>query len=234
MSTRGSVAWLDKKGKWEGVYNHFDSYPSGLGDEVLAAIKKYGVAGLIEELHPFDDWRQLGSTGVCEYCGKRRGQPHSISGVASVHHHTKMLTDARPLTAEEKEALAVFKKTGFPDPQAKHHKHNKMGKKFDPREDPLFMEYVYLIRPDKNAVEVWSHCHAATLPDDVEFTRPVPLGYGNKECYVHYKVGEFKPSFKTIGAIDRADGKLSRDSGKKYDKLDEEKKKTEERLAKRT
>jgi hypothetical protein len=31
MSTRGIIAWPEKTMGWEGVYHHWDSYPSGLG-----------------------------------------------------------------------------------------------------------------------------------------------------------------------------------------------------------
>jgi hypothetical protein len=33
MSTRACVAIEEKNGKWKGVYNHWDGYPSGLGKE---------------------------------------------------------------------------------------------------------------------------------------------------------------------------------------------------------
>ncbi|MCX7008349.1 MAG: hypothetical protein NTY53_14060, partial [Kiritimatiellaeota bacterium] len=80
MSTRGSVAWRLPDGSALGVYNHSDSYPTGLGADVFAAAKKMGVASLIAELLQYGDWRELGSGGICQYCGKKTGQPHSISG----------------------------------------------------------------------------------------------------------------------------------------------------------
>ena len=37
MSTRGAIAWKTDWG-WEGVFNRYDSYPSGLGAEIWNAI----------------------------------------------------------------------------------------------------------------------------------------------------------------------------------------------------
>lgn len=34
MSTRAIVAYKTKDDKWEGVFNHWDGYPSGLGKEI--------------------------------------------------------------------------------------------------------------------------------------------------------------------------------------------------------
>ena len=39
MSTRGSVGYIHK-GEYNGTYNHSDSYPDGLGEEVVAAVRK--------------------------------------------------------------------------------------------------------------------------------------------------------------------------------------------------
>jgi len=39
MGTRGSVCWRNEKGEVVGVYNHWDSYPEGLGADVLFAAK---------------------------------------------------------------------------------------------------------------------------------------------------------------------------------------------------
>lgn len=231
MSTRGAVAWRKKNGEWEGIYNHFDSYPGGLGEEVLKAIKKYGVERLIKELKPFDDWRQLESGGVCQFCGKGVGQPHSYGGICLNEESVRLAKKAieKGETSFEQyptlktglsaEVIENIKRTGYSDPEAKDHGHNKPGKKVDPRESPLFLEYVYVLCPEKNAVEVWAHTNAATVPLKVEFTRPVPLGHGEKECYIHYKVGEFTPNFKSLDAINKADQRLNEQIEKLYVKV---------------
>lgn len=38
MGTRGFVGYQDEKGKIHGWYNHFDSYPDGLGSQVVAKL----------------------------------------------------------------------------------------------------------------------------------------------------------------------------------------------------
>jgi len=58
MSTRGAVGirmnGMDKVG-----YNHFDSYPSGLGDEILSWLSKNNIENLkdiYESIELSDDW----------------------------------------------------------------------------------------------------------------------------------------------------------------------------------
>lgn len=38
MGTRGFVGYMDEKAKIRGWYNHFDSYPEGLGSQVVAKL----------------------------------------------------------------------------------------------------------------------------------------------------------------------------------------------------
>ena len=45
MGTRGLWA-IRKGGKDKAAYNHWDSYPDGLGDEVISFIKRMGVEKL--------------------------------------------------------------------------------------------------------------------------------------------------------------------------------------------
>lgn len=135
MSTRGSVAWVDETGKWHGVYNHSDSYPTYLGREVFEKCKGMGISHVVNALKQYGDWREFQRGGICEYCGKHEGQPHSINATVFI--------DKR-------------KGVSFPDPKAKNHSHGNSRKdQFDPRKDPLFMEWVYLLRPEENKIEVW-------------------------------------------------------------------------------
>lgn len=134
MSTRGAVAIKTDKG-WRGVYNHFDSYPDGLGREVWVHLKtqvdslKEFATGLLAT----DDWRNYLGGGLCEYCGKRGlGQPHTING-----------------------EVAYSKSEGFADPEAKHHKHGDLSDKIThDTGDPLFIEYVYVIDADKKTMTI--------------------------------------------------------------------------------
>lgn len=164
MSTRGGVAWLDSNGEWRGVYNHSDSYPTGLGIEVLREAKGIGIGNLKKELQAFGDWREYKNAGVCEYCGERRGQAINISGiiVAPVRHIKKSADDG---AVDAQTVLKNISDTAYPDPEARHHEHSRTGpaSHFDPRKDPLFMEWVYLLKDGKPggdaSVEIWAHAH---------------------------------------------------------------------------
>lgn len=165
MGTRGCVA-VGTLEKWSGPYNHMDSYPSGLGKEVWGKLQEArktegGVKAFAERLLECDDWRQIETGGVCEYCGKKGGQPHSISG--TIYMLQKNLKPGE-----------------YPDPEAKHHGHNEG----NPAEnhisneegDPLFIEWVYVIDVGANALHVlasrsnsksgrsYAHFRIVTLP----------------------------------------------------------------------
>lgn len=60
MGTRGSVAWKEGRG-YMGVYNHFDSYPIGLGPDLWAMLsaRKFDMEQLIEELKSSKRWENL-------------------------------------------------------------------------------------------------------------------------------------------------------------------------------
>ncbi len=172
MSTRGSVAWKAGR-RVVGVYNHSDSYPTVLGAEVLATLKKRGVEETLALLSGLGDWREIESGGVCQYCGKRTGQPHSISGAifgfGSMARRQfvamrKSQSKGRPdLWAQYEKEIATLdaitadrQRTGYPDPDAKMHKHGDGPKdQFNPFKDAIFMEWVYIINPKLRVVEVW-------------------------------------------------------------------------------
>lgn len=197
MGTRGAVAVGNLK-KWRGLYNHWDSYPSGLGKELYEhvmrqmLIEKKSMADIAEGLLAFDDWRNYLAGGICEYCGKMAGQPHSIRGDVA-------LSDTDKANGK------------YPDPEAKHHKHNDIS---SPEEiaknhitsddpDPLFIEWVYILNPEKNVIHVLKHqsCPDVKLkkpmernPDGTpkEYTRKLSGGrYHYGHCvYKHVYVGD--------------------------------------------
>lgn len=78
MSTRGAVAWgnLDS---WTGLYNHFDSYPSGLGKDVWDKLKELGPQEFISQVSAHSNWLSYLRGGLCPYCGKV-ASPTTISG----------------------------------------------------------------------------------------------------------------------------------------------------------
>jgi hypothetical protein len=173
MSTRGAVAWLEN-GEWIGVYNHYDSYPTNLGVEVYEKATSLGAENMVNLLKGYGDWRELINGGVCEYCGKVAGQPHSISG----------------------EIILGKNLPQPPDPDAKHHEHGD-GKsdQFDPRIDPLFMEWVYLILPNKNEMIIWK-----SLPNKERRTGQAWTGKVDESGYTHVAV-KVLPLNKTAEAF---------------------------------
>ena len=216
MSTRGCVAIKTEEG-WRGVYNHWDSYPTGLGKELwdyLHEVKRddrayrclkcgkeftgnlmvpvyfnqqivvlkcpycRGRAGrdlneFAERLLQFGDWREYLNDGVCEYCGKRIGQPCSISGVLfGIHSTAEEVTEywqrmawAKDKPEEIKQGiereiaiLRNIERTAYPDPEAKYHSHiGKEAQIGSDNPDPLFVEWVYVIDPEERTITVLAH-----------------------------------------------------------------------------
>lgn len=147
MSTRGCVA-VKKGNDFTGIYNHFDSYPAGLGADLWRylqdAMKKNTLKEITTQLLKYDDWRNFLNGGICEYCGARgKGQPHSISGMVC----------SEPYEGKVQEA---FEKTGYPDPKSKYHKHGKLTDKFTKKDIPdSWVEYVYVIDVKNKNLEIW-------------------------------------------------------------------------------
>lgn len=143
MSTRGCVA-IKKGDGWLGLYNHFDSYPTGLGREVWEHIRGKDLKQFAEELLRFDDWRNYLNEGVCEYCGKKGlGQPHSISGMISVKRKDQV-------NAKKSET------SSYVDPEAKNHEHGKLEDKITPKNvENTGLEWIYVIDPIRGTMTVY-------------------------------------------------------------------------------
>jgi hypothetical protein len=185
MSTRGCVA-IGTPSKWRGVYNHWDSYPTCLGRAVwehLQTTLKNGktLEEFARELLTYDDWRAYLNQGICEYCGKRTTQPHSISGVifsprsgekfktkAAMRRFYRALPAWRGRDAEIEKTVETewrirenIKRTGHPDPKATYHEHAT--RPVDEQHitsdspDPLFIEWVYIIDPASATFHVLAH-----------------------------------------------------------------------------
>jgi len=185
MSTRGCVA-IGTPSKWRGVYNHWDSYPTVLGREIWQHLRSLLNNGKTlqdfgRELLNYDDWRAYLRKGICEYCGKRTTQPHSIEGVIfSPRPGEKFKTQdqmrryycslpswrGRDLEIEtviktEWRIRANIERTGYPDPYARHHQHETSPVEelqiTSENPDPLFIEWVYIIEPHSETFHVLSH-----------------------------------------------------------------------------
>jgi hypothetical protein len=242
LSTRGCVAVKTGTG-WRGVYNHSDSYPTGLGKELWEHLKGKDLKKFAEELLRFDDWRNYLAGGVCPYCGRRGlSQPHSIGGGISGREPggaASCFGDARFKTKREMreyyrglpgwrgrnyeiereiehewEIRRNIRRTGFPDPAVKYHKHGPLDPSHqhivseDP--DPLFIEWVYVVNPEKRELEVLAH---QGIPSDGPVAlKPVPsregyFDYGHCK-YRHVRIARFsldgpEPDWEQIETLGR-------------------------------
>ena len=222
MSTRGCVA-IGTPEAWRGVYNHFDSYPTGLGCAVwhhLQELLKEGKTreAFARDLLSYDDWRAYLAKGICEYCGKRTSQPHSISGVIfmrkeefttkdEMRRHFQSLPAWKGRIVEIDRMIQAewqirdnIARTGYPDPRVKHHKHETGSAEnrhiTSEAADPLFIEWVYVLDPKAGTLHVLTHTgHSkpnGRLPEGV-WSRPTGNGrwdYGH--CvYWHERVGSY-------------------------------------------
>ena len=175
MSTRGCVA-IGKEEGFCGLYNHFDSYPTGLGQEVWKELQKLKKKRTLDQfpqrLLAFDDWRNYLGGGVCPYCGKKGlGQACSI-GKVSIREEFKTKKQMREhlnnfsgwkgkekeleeTINEEWEIRNNIKRTGFPDPESKHHGHGELTDKITSEDsDPLFIEWVYVVKVKKHQMDI--------------------------------------------------------------------------------
>ncbi len=148
MSTRGSVAIKADFGQWRGVYNHYDSYPSGLGKELWDYLKGHNIdlKKFAGELLQYDDWRNYLNGGLCPYCGKMGlGQAHSLTG-SVIEFQSKEFNDGP--------------QDYFPDPEGKDHKHEPLQGagiySKNAKYDALFIEWVYVVDPLLARIEVYA------------------------------------------------------------------------------
>ena len=198
MSTRGCVAVLQEGNgesfndyglSWRGVYNHFDSYPGGLGAEVhsyFAAVPPDDLPAVLRAMLEHNDWRDFLAGGVCEYCGKKGlGQPHTISGALGLdldrwrtpeemQAYYSDLPAWRGRTSEINRmvdshfsTVKAVRETGYPDPEAKGHEHYtgpvESQHLTSERPNPLFIEWVYIVDPLDRKIHVLSHTDVEQL-----------------------------------------------------------------------
>ena len=150
---------------------------------MFAEAKTKGLGVLVDLLHSCGDWREIRG-GVCQYCGKVAGQAHSISAMITV---------------------AAQQGTEYPDPGALYHKHGgREEDQFDPFDDPLSMEWVYVLVPEQGLIEVWAHARH-TRARAKSWSRWSGIKYkafsGNVWTHVHVaniRVSEADPDWKEL------------------------------------
>lgn len=234
MSTRGCVAIKQDEG-WRGVYNHWDSYPTGLGKEVWDYLHQNGVdlQQFAKELLEYGDWREYLNNGVCEYCGKRLGQPVNISGViclgtkgseAEIRAYWEGMSWAKDNPEKVKQSmeqdLAILKniqETGYSDPDAKYHSHatkdNNQITNLDA--DPLFIEWVYVIDPERRTMSIIMHKSDGVTKGairEVQILRDDGFWDYGHCAYKHIQVAEIslngdEPDWERIEKVTREDEK---------------------------
>jgi len=181
MSTRGCVA-IGTPEHWVGVYNHFDSYPTGLGRELWEHLEGEDLQKFASELLKYDEWRHYLNKGVCPYCGKKGvGHPHTIRG--DVYGFDSPFFKRSELPEEIRRNI---EETGYPDPEVKWHKHASLDDKItSDSPDPLFIEWVYVVEPEARMI----HILTSVLVEDT-WDRPVKTPEkleGNVWDYGHCK-----------------------------------------------
>lgn len=226
MSTRGAVA-IKNSGGWLGVYNHWDSYPTGLGKELWDYLHQDGLdlEGFAKELLKYDDWRNFRGGGICEYCGKvGLGQPHDISGAIcypslvgkrkqydtadQMREHFKQLPawqgrddDIEQMIKRELEIKESVERTGYPDPEAQYHQHGQLTDKMtNQNADALFIEWVYVIDPEKRVLEVLAHRQAEGTHTETSYDGKRTWQEPNYEHYLlaTYFIDGDEPDWKEL------------------------------------
>jgi hypothetical protein len=179
MSTRGCVAIAQGDG-WLGVYNHSDSYPTWLGKNLWEHLQGKDLQQFAKELLSYGDWQEYLNGGVCEYCGKKRGQPHTISGVIFI----------KPFIPE---VLRNLDRTGYRDPEAKHHEHGEgaADQMTDQNADPLFIEWVYVVAPKSGCITVFANAKTAKLQPGQHGTWSEPYTIEELDGTVRHQGGGF-------------------------------------------
>lgn len=195
MSTRGFVG-IGTPTQFDGRYNHWDSYPTGLGAKVWATAQRFlsedgDLDRFARTFLGYTDWRQMETGGLCAYCGQHTGQPHSISGLlliadqyphvsslaayrAALQHQGFSAPDARRRAREEWPIVRNLQQTGYPDPQSQHHQHATPDHSAITPDtvDWLFMEWAYLIDPASTTFYVMVGGIETPLTYTVDLIRP--------------------------------------------------------------
>lgn len=142
MSTRGYLA-IKKNGKLKGMYNHFDSYPSGLGEDVIQMIQRIPKDKRLKKLNDTYDYIQL----VKEDSKPTKEQQKICkdSGIVDLNVSSQSLDDWYCLLRKTQGDLRYYFDKVIP--------YMLNGNAFF--DDPLFCEWSYIINLDTNKLEVY-------------------------------------------------------------------------------
>lgn len=177
-----------------------------------------------EKLLQFVDWREYLNNGVCEYCGKRLGQPCSISGVLLCLYSTPEEVrgywhsipwakdnpdEVKREIEQELVVLHNIEQTGYPDPKAKHHSHvtRDQAQMTHLDANPLFIEWVYIIDSKKRTVTILAHQSDKKTEGTVRNGKPILRDDGYYDyghcAFKHVEVASFsldsdEPDWKRI------------------------------------
>lgn len=150
MSTRACIAKASGQDSWQGVYSHYDGYPSGIGREIWRIIHwsyfKKSENG--PQRMTIDDYRDALEKFCKTYIAEHPGGWSSFeAGVCYCHD---------PLFKKRDGALS--------------------GRITSDDPDPLFIEWVYVLDPETISMTIYSHIEVST--EEPVRRNPLNLGDG--------------------------------------------------------
>lgn len=185
MGTRGAILFAKGK-KVIGSYNHYDSYPEGLGSEVLEVLKKVSKKNLLNQLG--DNVKKLKAIDTEKKPSKELQERYSK--FADLHVSNQTLDDWYCLLRNVQGANCIMPiATG----ELEHISDDTSFVK-----DSLFCEYAYLIDFDKKVLELYRGFQHKAQKGNRFGTKPGKKGdyEGAQAYYPCAKVGEI--SFEQI------------------------------------
>lgn len=198
MSTSAVVS-VGSPESWRGVYVHSDGYPNVLGREIWGEFASKGVSHVVEGILGSGSWAEYLSSGICGYCGKKAGRPHTISsqivtkedlqqspyknanGPESIAKYLLAfgwsLGKAIDSATQSWEMLIKVRSGHYSDPEARYHKHSENSRpKSKEHFDPMWVEWVYIIDTSAGALHILtSHKNKETSDFDWQLLTSVNL-----------------------------------------------------------
>lgn len=141
MSTRGYLG-IKKKGELKGQYNHFDSYISGLGKDIVEYLNSLNKDNMIEILDKTFDYIEL----VDEDSKPTREQVLECKQYCDLNVSEKSTDDWYCLLRDTQGNLEIYV-----DEQCKYMLNGN-----DFLEDETFCEYGYVINLDTNKLDIYT------------------------------------------------------------------------------